>query len=1136
MRVRQAMIILAVAFGAAASAATVTVEANGEHTLTAAENVRGNEIVLSAGSTLRLPSGAGDFTLRPYIRLVGSATLDTGDATSLVVDGGLYATAPSYALTVDGLGSFAFGRDNGGTWGNDNYFWPRLDISTVNFTAGAPASIALTNDVAAFVLPSCTVSIAKGARIIAMDTTKPFTRFLENSKLTVSGWTAIHGRSDAIGAGAAVTVQVEPDGAYYVMPRYVNNDLGDWGLAGFSITQTWSAFNNWQERVVLNGEGAKFGMRLETAMQVNFACNVTGTGDVVVVKDGNTSGRCSCCLWGAVDIAGTLSVTGRVDCTFAAGAKTSGALDVRYPVRIGGSLLAAGALADGCDLRLTDLGSFTLNGTGGVGSKVTVESGDAAVDLSGAVQPLPEVSANDGTKIGLKTPSGVTMPINPVWPQDATNWRAKVTLHFDASDSASLIRYPGNVCYTNGFPVISGWLDQKSKTGGGYALRALRGLNSDGSVKTGDEHQETCPYLVPGGLNGKDYICFGAFFGNKIPANYGTANGSPNSTVNEARRMELFYSDTDATVASAGRNKTMGFAIMVFGSQQGGGRALLGTSDGVFDRGGSTLASPVVAASGYPVHLDGVEIDPTVGGQLNGGWQIVSIDMNGCGFRNIGMLNAAGNAYTTAGGQNYAEIVMFESEPTATERLACERYLAEKWGLAESYRQPMLPTLSMERCESSLLISGSAALEGVYLGTATVPAGTTLVLGGHTPIPGEEAVVADNRVAWFDPSCPGTFGAPNGGFVPSRDVWALLSRDENGAMDTDDSYFFAGYYDDTYDRCPWTNISARGNGPAMPWMDFRHPEGDEVIGGKALRSRKGRSGTFSRGSTVLNQLPDTREAYLVLDTSRGGGNVLGVNSTALGWSNLPPGVREGRGQNIVMPVWSNPAGVFATATARLDNVEFDATTTGYHGRPEVFSFATESAFNPSVLAAHDQCYPSETGNNQGEIIGEVVFYSVPLSAEARARLTAHLAFKWFGKVMDGYSDVSGARVVGAGKVRLSAGNEGLPDLSGFAGTVDCTCTNLTFSLGAGGTVSGAIVSAGAVSLEGVSSVTLAAAGGTFAIGEYTLAAGSPLAVNPSVRYSLSGTMPSDCRIRFRQTATAWTVTVSRIPGITVNFR
>ena len=67
-------------------------------------------------------------------------------------------------------------------------------------------------------------------------------------------------------------------------------------------------------------------------------------------------------------------------------------------------------------------------------------------------------------------------------------------------------------------------------------------------------------------------------------------------------------------------------------------------------------------------------------------------------------------------------------------------------------------------------------------------------------------------------------------------------------------------------------------------------------------------------------------------------------------------------------------------------------------------------------------------------------------------------------------------------------------------------------------------------------VTLTAADGTFVLGEYVLASGSSVSVNPNVRYVLDGTLPPDMRMRFRQTSTTWTVSILRKPGIVVNFR
>lgn len=1135
MKSRTTLVVSAIAlavsvFAPAAPAASVTVPAGDEYVLAAADNVAGDEIVLSAGSTLRLPSGAGDFTLRPYVRLVGSATLDTGDATSLVVAGGLYATNSSYALTVDGLGSFAFGRDNGGSWAYDIYAWPRLDISTINFTAGTPAAVTLTNDVAAFTLPSCTVDIARGARILSMGESKPFSRFMVNSTLTVSGWTALHGRTESVGNRGDITIQVEPDGAYYIMPRWVTGTglEGTWALSGFNVTVTNSANYYWSENIVLNGAGAVFGVREYQKMLV--ATSVTGVGDVLVVRDGAMAGRCECCFFGTLDFQGKLSVGSNMDCIFDGGV-TASSLAADATARIYGTTMTVGSLEGGSETHLAGLSRFALTGPSGASARLVVEAAGTEVDLADASEPLPAVCVYDGKRMALKGPEGVSLPVSAVWDPACTNWAAKVLLHFDASDASSIVRYPGDVCYTNGFPLVATWINQGSKGGSGYALRSLRGLNVDGSVRANDEHQETCPYLVPGGLNGKDYLCFGAYYGNKISDIYGKAGATGSGTVNEARRMQLYYG-TNAAVASGDvkSGRQVEYAIMVFGSQQGGGRALLGTVGGVLDRGGTTLSSPVIGSALYPVNIDGAAVDATQGNLLNGDWQIVSIDMNATNFYAVGW----NTDYNNAGGQNYAEVILFSSEPTEQERCACERYLAEKWGLSADYRGLTSPTFSTHACRTPVTVSGTAKFDGYYSGTLTVSAGATLDIGEHVAVPGEEAVVAANRVAWYDPSCPGSRGTPSGGSVPAYDMATLLSRDENGPVDTEDTYSFFGYYDTSIDRCAWTNVSARGCGTAMPWMEFRQPPGVSTTGGKGLRTRKGKSSGISRTNTNHDQLPATREAFLVLDTSLGGGNVLGVNASGLDWSSIAPGNRANNGTKAADPIWSNPSGVFASAVARLDDVVIDAATTGYNARPEVFSFATESSFRPGILGLYNK--PDTSGAKQCEMIGEVIFYSTPLSDVARARLTAYLAFKWFGKVFDGYNDASHATVVGDGVVRLSSGTRGLPDLSGFNGTVSCACTNACFTLGTGSTVAGAVVSVGVVDMSKVQVVTLTAADGTFVLGEYVLASGSSVSVNPNVRYVLDGTLPPDMRMRFRQTSTTWTVSILRKPGIVVNFR
>jgi hypothetical protein len=139
--------------------------------------------------------------------------------------------------------------------------------------------------------------------------------------------------------------------------------------------------------------------------------------------------------------------------------------------------------------------------------------------------------------------------------------------------------------------------------------------------------------------------------------------------------------------------------ILVFGSQQGGGRAILGSYDGNdrwqavsgtanpgcganYLRSGNdyevtnTLFAPGNNKSAW---IDGENIDPAAT-SLNGGWQIISVTNPPSAWRSLGE-GAQKTGADEAGGQNYAEIISFTNAITAAERMAVENYLAMKWGL-----------------------------------------------------------------------------------------------------------------------------------------------------------------------------------------------------------------------------------------------------------------------------------------------------------------------------------------------------------------------------------------------------------------------------------------------------------------------
>ena len=76
--------------------------------------------------------------------------------------------------------------------------------------------------------------------------------------------------------------------------------------------------------------------------------------------------------------------------------------------------------------------------------------------------------------------------------------------------------------------------------------------------------------------------------------------------------------------------------------------------------------------------VNGVEVDSTADG-MSGGWDVISFntDNGSRAFRNIG----SPDDVNKAGGQDYAEILVYTNVLTDTQRHLVEARLAAKWGL-----------------------------------------------------------------------------------------------------------------------------------------------------------------------------------------------------------------------------------------------------------------------------------------------------------------------------------------------------------------------------------------------------------------------------------------------------------------------
>lgn len=102
----------------------------------------------------------------------------------------------------------------------------------------------------------------------------------------------------------------------------------------------------------------------------------------------------------------------------------------------------------------------------------------------------------------------------------------------------------------------------------------------------------------------------------------------------------------------------------------------------------------------------------------------------------LGAQTAAAESATASGGQNYAEVILFDSAPTEAERKACERYLARKWGLATSYQGGMPDgeyRLNSAGANTAVTVVGDVEIAGIYNGALTVDGRSTVSFARELP-------------------------------------------------------------------------------------------------------------------------------------------------------------------------------------------------------------------------------------------------------------------------------------------------------------------------------------------------------------------------------------------------------------------
>ena len=708
---------------------------------------------------------------------------------------------------------------------------------------------------------------------------------------------------------------------------------------------------------------------------------------------------------------------------------------------------------------LTIEGGVTISLESGI---VGAIEGAGTIVVSGSVQ---YATISSGIDVRVESTGRLTSVFNGDLKSVFGNLPA---LWLDASDETTFQEYTynGHTVPKGTFPgiVVRRWNDVRGGEGRYYAVnaRASTGSSNGGYIRT-------MPYSITNELNGLTVLSFGTR-GNSVsgaPDQIKTDGTADNHSGNEERRMIFNKPIVQKTI------------IMVYGSQDGGGMALVGgwksgqeedmyLLDGesidsfaegqetYYNRNNATVESTTIAAGrkNVPCWVNGTSIVPNETAALNGGYQIISLGVApgvNPSVRSLGMSDERQNA----GGQRYGEILIFTNELTAVQRSVAEVNLARKWGLESNYSNYESVVCSrpkslvvaeggvFETLDSSSLaphgagrlsVEGSVEADGVFAGDVTVAAGATLAIPASKNILTESEIDAmTSKIARFDPDCEDDieFGESSG----MRMVYALFGHGNKAKAGT--PYLHGYYRNDDNDRRPAYSRGARGFGPERGWLDLNADPANHTVIGNNLRIKLDHSKAKTDSGDIIKQ--SVKTAFIVMDSCHGGGLPVidggAPDDTTAVKARTPY-------TDFTAPIWgSGTSGILTNGETRINGVAVDGTTTGFTGAPELFSFTTDgSVFNAGVFG-----YWNAGGNKAYEVLGEIVLFSEVLDSDTRGGVEAYLMKKWLNMLPPGYADWTGATVSGAGTVTAERPKD-LPQFDNFTGTLEFTASTLAFAL------------------------------------------------------------------------------------------
>lgn len=634
-------------------------------------------------------------------------------------------------------------------------------------------------------------------------------------------------------------------------------------------------------------------------------------------------------------------------------------------------------------------------------------------------------------------------------------------LWLDASDETTFQEYTynGNTAPEGTFPgiVVRRWNDVRGGSDRYYAAnaRASTGNDDDGG------YIRVMPYTMTNQLNGLTVMSFGTCGENVTGAQDAINKNGQASGNGHAERRRLVFN----------KPITAKSVVMVYGSQGGGGAALIGglgnnyddmKYDDAMERSqqsryyyrGTTINDSVLINTGIPVWLDGASVNPA-DAKLSGGYQVISLGVKpgdvDPSLRSLGMSVTYNHNEGGAGGQRYGEILIFTNELTTVQRKAVEFYLAKKWGLTDGFCAGGRPRSleiadsgSFETVDSAIVIPHSAGslsvrgalnANGVIVGSVSVAAGASLTLPAADPYTEEQVDAVDGRIARFDPDCTDDI------FFNNEDDQGIRLICDHGKGGVEDATCLYAYYTGTgNDRRPVWSKSARGFGPERGWMDFYAWATSSDNKGDNLRFTTSGNSVRSANNNPTAVAKSIKTAFIVMDSCYGGGLPI-IDKVS------PDGSSVVRGRasytDPTAPIWgSGTSPTLTGGETRINGMAVDGTKTGFTGAPELFSFTTNGDnFNASYFGLYNAGNPERSY----EVLGEIVVFSKVLDDVTRGGIEAYLMKKWLGTLPPGYADWTGATVSGAGTVKAERPKD-LPQFENFTGTLEFTSPTLSFTL------------------------------------------------------------------------------------------